>query len=265
MHLLTGLALAATDVPDELPTAEWGPAVVAEDAIVVYQARHLRIREVRDQDVSWVVQDGKGNPVDAFWLAEHAEDREAEALLASELTNARIVQWTAIGVGGTLVGLAAIPVARIDHDLVEPQWQTYRDRVERDNFDSEDAYLAAIDEQQSLFQQDQGSFQSASSANADRRWTALALAGGGVMTLAVAPYAVQGMIERRREPANTWSRASADALIEEHNRALRQDLGLPGGEPQEDDGWATLVAPAPPRFTVAPQIGPTYLGVNVRF
>ncbi|MCP4805330.1 MAG: hypothetical protein GY913_00700 [Proteobacteria bacterium] len=270
MQLLIGLAFAEAplEIPADLPVAEWGEPVLAEDAIVQYQARHLRVRDVKGQDVGWVVQDGGGNPVDTFWLAEHADDRQAQDLLAKELKQAKIVQWTAVSVGGTLVGLAAIPVARIDHTLAEPEWQTYRDRVQRDNFDTESDYLAAIDEQQSLYQNDLGAFQTASSSNADRRWTALALAGGGVMTLAVAPYAVQGMIHKRREPANTWSRSRIEALVEEHNRTLRADLGLPGGErpSYEDDGWeATLYEPEPPRFTVAPQVGPTYLGLQFRF
>ena len=242
MHLLIGLALAETPElsGEELPVAEWGEPVLAEDAVVVYQARSLRVRDVQGQDVEWVVQDGGGNPVDTFWLAQAAGDTEAQVLLAKEMKQARIVQWTAVGLGATLIGLAAIPVARIDHALTEPQWQDYRDRVQRDNFDSEADYLAAIDEQQALYQNDLGAFQTASSSNADRRWTALASAGGGVMTLAAAPYAMQGMIEKRREPANTWSRARAEALVESHNRALRADLGLPGAEPPVDDGWDAL-------------------------
>jgi len=234
--LLLGLAMAE-EIPDELPLVPWGEAVVSADAIVAYQARELGVHGVLNQDVDWVIQDGAGNPVDSFWLASAVPDVEAEELLEKEMKRARIVQWSAVGLGATLVGLAAIPVMAIDHSIEKPKWKTYEDRVDRASFDSDQDYLQALDEQQALYLQDLGAYNTAAGDNADRRWTGLALASGGVMTLASSPYAVQGFVTKRREPANLWSRSRAEALVEQHNLALRIELGLPITEVAEEDAF----------------------------
>ena len=270
LKLLFGLVLSearAEEIPEELPAAEWGDAVVSEEALVAYAARSLRIEGVLGQEVDWVVRDGADNPVDSYWLAEDTSDQEARTLLNKEMKQAKIIQWSAVGLGATLVGLAAIPILRIDHDIEKPLWRDYEDRVERSSFDSDEEYLQALDEQQGLYLGDLGVYNTAAGDNADRRWTGLALAGGGVMTMAVSPYAVQGAVQRRHEPAQLWSRSRAEQLVEQHNRELRAELGLPGGE-EPDYGFeesARLYEPASPAVTVSPVLAPNYVGLTFRF
>ncbi len=271
--ILSSLALAQEAVIDqpELPVASWGEPVVADQALAEYERRRLELVAVKRQAVDWVIQDGAGNPVDSFWLSRNAPDVQAAAMLQKEQRQARIIGWSTAGTGALLVGLAAVPILRIEHDLKQPAWRTYEDRVDRNNYSSEAEYLAALEDTQAQYTLDLGKYNTAESKNADRRWMGLALAGGGVMTMAVAPYAMQGFVASREQPARTWSRARAEALVEEHNRRLRAELGLPGGEIRldqldEEQGWEEAqVLETAPRFLLSPALAPNYVGLTVRF
>jgi hypothetical protein len=271
--LLTSLALAQDVTIDEpeLPLASWGEPLVEDALLEQYERRRLELVSVKRQPVDWVIQDGAGNPVDSFWLSTNAPDVEAAAMLQKEQKQARILGWSTAGAGALLLGLAAVPILSIEHDLQQPRWATYEERVDRNNYSSEAEYLAALEDTQAQYTLDLGKYNTAESRNADRRWMGLALAGGGVMTMAVAPYAMQGFVASREQPARTWSRARAEALVEEHNRRLRAELGLPGGEIQVDEldeqqGWEQARAYEPaPRFLLSPALAPNYVGLTVRF
>lgn len=262
---------AVEPVEPELPQAAWGEPVVEADALAEYERRRLEVVSVKRQPVEWVVQDGVGNPVDSFWLSTNAPDVQAAQMLQKEQKQARIIGWSTAGAGAVLLGLAAVPILRIDHDLQQPRYADYEERVVRDNYSSDAEYLAALEDTQAQYTLDLGEFNTAESRNSDRRWMGLALAGGGVMTMAVAPYAMQGFVASREQPARTWSRARAEALVEEHNRRLRSELGLPGGEIRvdeldEEQGWEQATLPErDPRFQLSPTLSPTYVGLHVRF
>ena len=148
-----------------------------------------------DYEVPWVVRDGMGNPVDTRNFARMTEDEKAIELLETEAKQAKIKALSVAGGGVLLIGLAAIPIALIDRDLVRPDWDNYESRVDRENYASDEEYLDAIDIQRGIYVSDLGDYRNGTGSNTDMRWAAGVMAGSGVIALASAPWAVDGQRE----------------------------------------------------------------------
>ena len=86
--------------------------------------------------------------------------------------------------------------------------------------------------------------------------------------MGVAPFAVRAMVEDRKQVANLYGRDRAEELCVEYNLALQRQLDLRDGgavPPDElpviegDEAWEEA------RLNWQPVVGPTYVGLNVRF
>jgi hypothetical protein len=249
------------------------PVVISEETWAAFESGRLQVVETpSDYAVPWVVRDGMGNPVDTRNFARMTEDEKAIELLEAEAKQAKIKALSVAGGGVLLIGLAAIPIALIDRDLVRPDWDNYESRVDRENYASDEEYLDAIDIQRGIYVSDLGDYRNGTGSNTDMRWAAGVMAGSGVIALASAPWAVDGQREDRAEVAETWSRERAERLIEDYNNMLKSSLGIPWDYEPE------VVQPAPavsePEFVpetrwdkvdVQPNLAPGYVGVTVRF
>ncbi len=249
------------------------PVVISEETWAAFESGRLQVVETPyDYEVPWVVRDGMGNPVDTRNFARMTEDEKAIELLETEAKQAKIKALSVAGGGVLLIGLAAIPIALIDRDLVRPDWDNYESRVDRENYASDEEYLDAIDIQRGIYVSDLGDYRNGTGSNTDMRWAAGVMAGSGVIALASAPWAVDGQREDRAEVAETWSRERAERLIEDYNNMLKSSLGIPWDYEPE------VVQPAPavsePEFVpetrwdkvdVQPNLAPGYVGVTVRF
>ncbi|MED5371184.1 MAG: hypothetical protein VX899_09235 [Myxococcota bacterium] len=252
------------------------PVVIDEETWAAWEAGRLLIVETPyDAEVRWVVRDGLGNPVNTRSFARMTSDEEAIALLEAEERKAKITAASVAGGGVLLLGLSTIPLALLDTDLSRPDWDDYTARVDRENYASDDEYLDAIEIQRGLYIAALGEYRTARARNTDRRWTAAALAGTGVIALASAPWAIDGQREDRDAVANTWSRKRAEALIAQYNDELKLSLGIPldydhaqaqqappppppaGGPEEAPTGWESI--------QVSPALAPGYVGINVRF
>jgi hypothetical protein len=175
-------------------------------------------------DATWAVRDGRGRTLTAVEFAQRTGDLGAARRIQRETAGARSMSL-ALTLGGGALAVSGLGLL-LARNAGAPAWSSYEPDVS--DYRTNAQYFEALAQAEADYAAAQ---EKHDIVKGDRVWIAGFLAGSGVITMGVAPFAGRGVSARRDVTALYWSKEEADALIVAYNDSVRRQVGLPDPTP----------------------------------